>query len=65
MFRRKMTEQELRMWCIEKTIHNGLPSLRAAGIIYDYITEEREESQKKPRECFFSRLCSQIRDWLK
>lgn len=65
MNRRKMTEQQLRMWCIEQTIHNGIPSCSTADMIYKYITAERVESQKKPRECFFSRLWLWIRGRLK
>ena len=64
-FKKRMTEQQLRMWCIEQTIHNGFPSYSTADAIYKYVTEEREESQKKPREHFFSRLWLWLRGCLK
>ena len=59
-FRKEMSEQQLRMWCIEQTIHNGIPSCKTADMIYKYVTEERGGYQKKPHECFFSRLWSLI-----
>ena len=61
-----MSEQELRMWCIEKTIHDGWASHDSADWIYEYITrKEQKESQKKPHECFFCRLSSWFHGLLK
>lgn len=62
MFRRKMTEQELRMWCIERSSTKDAHIFwEQAEILYKYITSgESKEVQKKPRECFLSRLCSKI-----
>lgn len=66
MRNRKMSEQELRMWCIEKSINSGFSSKDYADWIYEYITQkEQRESQKKPHECIFCRLSSWFHGLLK
>ena len=67
MFRRKMTEQELRMWCIEKSSTQDAQIFwKQAETLYKYITEaESKAVQNKPREHFFSRLWLLIQNWLK
>lgn len=66
MFRRKMTEQELRMWCIEKSTHDAQIFWKQAETLYKYITEaESMAVQKKPHGHFFSHLWSWIRNLLK
>ena len=66
MFRRKMSEQELRMWCAEQISRHYCPSPIMIDELYEYITKgESKATQKKPRECFASRLSSWIRGLLK
>lgn len=69
MFRRKMTEQELRMWCVEQCNFGGKGFfMEQVNDLYEYITSQSEESkatQTKPHGCFFCRLRSRIQSWLR
>lgn len=67
MRNRKMSEQELRMWCIDhSTTKDACILWTQAEELYKYVTQkEQRESQKKPHECFFCRLSSWFRGLLK
>lgn len=66
MFRRKMSEQELRMWCIEQISRHCYPSRLLVDELYDYvISGEPTVVQKTPHGCFFCRLLSRIQNLLK
>lgn len=61
---KKMTDQELRVWCVEQTTEfGGSPNLKKAKELYAFVSTsgESKAAQKKPRVCFFSRLWSRIR----
>lgn len=66
MFKKKMTDQEIRLECAKLSIQGYREFIpEVADKIYDYVTSSAEEvvaTQKKPHGCFFSRLCSKIRD---
>ena len=62
---KKMSELELRMWCMDKAMSNGFFGTEVADMIYDYVTKGQKEVQKKPREHFSCRLLSWIHDRLK
>lgn len=60
---RKMSEQEIRLECARLSIQGYKEFIPAvADRIYNYVTssEESKGAQKKPRECFFSRLWSKF-----
>lgn len=69
MFRKKMTDHELRLECAKLSVQIYRQFyIETADRIYDYVTSQSKESkatQKKPHECFFCRLCSKIRGRLK
>ena len=64
---RKMSEQELRMWCIDhSTTQNAHIFWEQVEELYKYVTQkEQKESQKKPHECIFCRLSSWFHGLLK
>ena len=64
MFRRKMTEQEIRLECAKLSMQGYQQFIPAvAEQIYNYITSSEKSGgvQKKPRGCFFCHLWSKIR----
>lgn len=63
------TDRDLRIWCVEQCFdYNGTCDLDRVKELYAFVSTTPEESkvaQKKPRVCFFSRLCLKIQNWLK
>lgn len=63
-------DTELRIWCVNQCTDtiSGSVNLKKVKELYAFVSASMVESmavQKKPRECFFSRLCSKIQSWRK
>ena len=45
-FLRRLSDEKLRMWCVEMTLGFGV-DIKKAQELYDFITDKKEPSERK------------------